>query len=217
MKPVLYDVYCGAGGATRGYQLAGFHVVGIDVASQRHYCGDEFYQMDAFEFFSACARGDFAQPNAWHCSPPCQAYSKAAKYTRKSYPDLLDATRQRLIESGIPWVIENVPGAPMRVDIRLCGCMFGLKLRRQRWFETSWKHFELRQPCLHDGPVVSVVGHGTPTWVRDRLGYCPGIAELREAMGIDWMTRAELSQAIPPAYTEYVGRRIGQNRGDKPS
>lgn len=105
-----------------------------------------------------------------------------------------------------PWIIENVPGAPMRPDFKLCGCQFGLKLRRERWFETSWVGFDLRPACHHPFPVVSVVGHGTPSWVREQLGYNPTIHDYREAMGINWMNRNELSQAIPPAYTEYIGR-----------
>jgi DNA (cytosine-5)-methyltransferase 1 len=83
-----------------------------------------------------------------------------------------------------------------------------LPLRRVRYFETSWNGFDLMHPCHHTGPVVSVVGHGTPSWVREQLGYNPTIAEYRAAMGIDWMNRNELSQAIPPAYTEYIGRQL---------
>lgn len=183
-----------------GYDSAGFDVLGVDIAPQKRY-PFEFVQADAMTF-------PLDGYDAIHASPPCQAYSIASRSTGKVYPDLLAAVRRRLQESGVLWVIENVPSAPMRADIRLCGCMFGLKLRRERWFETSWQHFELREPCLHDGPVVSVVGHGTPSWVRAKLGYCPSIVQVREAMGIDWMSRTELSQAIPPAYTEYIGRRI---------
>ena len=200
MRPRLLDLFCGGGGAALGYHRAGFEVVGIDIRPQHNY-PFESIQADAMTY-------PLEGYAAIHASPPCQAYSIAAKGTGKTYPDLLDATRQRLIDSGALWVIENVPGAPMRADIRLCGCMFGLKVRRERWFETSWHHFELRQPCLHDGTAITVVGHGTPTWTRLRLGRNVLTAECRAAMGIDWMTRAELSQAIPPAYTGYVGQRM---------
>ena len=122
---------------------------------------------------------------------------------------MLPATRERLEAIGVPWVIENVPGAPMRADYLLCGCMFGLpNLRRERWFETSWNGFELNMGHDHTEPAISVVGHGTPTWVRRKLGYNPTIAQYRAAMGIDWMNRDELSQAIPPVYTEHVGKAI---------
>jgi len=193
----LLDLFCGAGGAAMGYHRAGFEVVGVDIKPQPHY-PFEFHQADAMTY-------PLEGFDAIHASPPCQAYSQAALGTGKTYPDLLAAVRERLVIAGAAWVIENVPGAPMRADFRLCGCMFGLSLRRERWFETSWQHFALRQPCLHTGPVVSVVGHGTPTWVRKILRFNPTIHHYREAMGIDWMNRDELSQAIPPAYTEYIG------------
>jgi hypothetical protein len=203
--PRLLDAYCGAGGATRGYQRAGFHVTGIDIAPQPRYCGDLFIQGDAIQFIAE--RGH--EYGAIHASPPCQAYSMAAQSQRnagKNYPDLLARTRTELHNTGQPWVIENVPGAPMRADFRLCGCLFNLELRRERWFETSWHAYDLRHPCHHPHPVPSVVGRGTPTWVKEKLGYNPTIHDYRAAMGIDWMNRDELSQAIPPAYTEYIGR-----------
>jgi DNA (cytosine-5)-methyltransferase 1 len=122
---------------------------------------------------------------------------------------LLPATRDLLEQSGLPWVIENVPGAEMRVDYALCGCQFGFKhLRRERWFETSWQGYAMRLSHNHTEPAISVVGHGTPSWVRKKLGRNPTIAEYRAEMGIDWMNRDELSQAIPPAYTEYIGRAL---------
>lgn len=128
---------------------------------------------------------------------------------------MLFHTLERLRAQNTPWVVENVSGAKIRADICLCGCMFGLKLRRKRIFETSWHHFELTPSCNHaDGVVVSVVGHGTPTWVRDKFvkkyGRQPNINDYRLAMGIDWMNRGELSQAIPPAYTEWIGTRLMQ-------
>lgn len=206
-RPRLLDLFSGAGGATRGYQLAGFHVTGIDNRPQPRYIGDQFIQGDALEYVAAHGH----EFDVIHASPPCQAYSQAALAQRNQgrvYPDLLDPTRELLNLTGRPWVIENVPGAPMRADYRLCGCQFGLDLRRQRWFETSWQGFSLMRPCYHPYPVVSVVGHGTPTWVRERLGYNPTIADYRAAMGIGWMNRDELSQAIPPAYTEWIGRQL---------
>lgn len=198
------DLFCGAGGATRGLQLAGFHVTGVDIKPQKNYCGDAFFQADALNPPVDLRDFDFI----W-ASPPCQAYSIASQSRRNAgheYPDLLAPTRAMLEASGVPWVIENVPGAPMRGDLSICGCQVGLELRRKRWFETSWKHFDLAHPCHHMGPVVSVVGHGTPTWVRKKLGFNPTIKHYRDAMGISWMNRDELSLAIPPAYSEFIAR-----------
>jgi DNA (cytosine-5)-methyltransferase 1 len=202
VKPRLVDLFCGAGGATRGYQLAGFHVTGVDISPQPHYCGDEFIQADATTF-------PIEGFDAAHGSPPCQDHMRTPHPNQHGTGWMLAATRQRFKASGIPWVIENVPGAPMRADYLLCGCMFGLPhLRRERWFETSWHGFAMN-PCHdHSAPAISVVGHGTPTWVRAKLGYNPTIAQYRAAMGIDWMNRDELSQAIPPAYAEHVGRAL---------
>lgn len=203
-KPILLDLFCGAGGCTKGYQRAGFYVVGVDINPQPRYCGDEFYQADAMTF-------PLEGFDAIHASPPCQAYSQSAAMFRnagKVYPDLVAATRNRLEETGLLYVIENVPRSPLRADVVLCGCMFGLKgLRRKRWFELSWSPLVMHPNCYHDPNdlVISVVGNGTPSWVRAKWGRCPTIIEAREAMGIDWMNRTALSQAIPPAYTEYIG------------
>jgi DNA (cytosine-5)-methyltransferase 1 len=183
--------------------MAGFEVTGVDIAPQKHY-PFAFIEGDALEYIEQHGH----EYDVIHASPPCQAYSIAARGTGKTYPDLLAQTRELLIQAGNPWIIENVPGAPMRADYRLCGCQFDLRLRRQRWFETSWHGFSLMRPCEHFGPVPSVVGHGTPTWVRQALGYNPTIAEYRECMGIGWMNRDELSQAIPPAYTKWIGERL---------
>ena len=221
MKPRLLDLFCGAGGCSVGYARAGFAVVGVDIAPQKHY-PFEFVQADALEVLRSLVAGgkhlllngnSFALWNfdAIHASPPCQAYSVAAQSERnagKEYPDLIAETRELLKVTGLPWVIENVPGAPMRTDISLCGCQVGLELRRVRWFETSWHGFHMSAPHHHPHPVPSVVGHGTPSWVREQLGYNPTIADYRASMGIDWMNRDELSQAIPPAYTEIVGAQL---------
>jgi DNA (cytosine-5)-methyltransferase 1 len=198
----LLDLFCGAGGAAMGYHRAGFTVVGVDIRPQPHY-PFEFHQGDAMSF-------PLEGFDAIHASPPCQRYSLATPHDRRHlHPDLLGPTRARLEALNVPWVIENVPGAPLRADWSICGCQVGLKLRRRRLFETSWHDFAMVSPCDHsDGPVVSVVGHGTPSWVRAQLGYNPTIRQYREAMGIDWMNRNELSEAIPPAYTELIGHRL---------
>jgi DNA (cytosine-5)-methyltransferase 1 len=202
----ILDLFCGAGGAGEGYRRAGFGVTGVDISPQKNN-PHRFVQGDALEY----VREHGPQYDAIHASPPCQCYSMAAKAQRnagKVYPDLLASTRDALNATGRPWVIENVPNAPMRPDYKLCGCQFGLELRRERWFETSWGGFVLMPSCHHPHPVVSVVGHGTPTWVRQQLGYNPTIKHYRSAMGIEWMNRTELSQAIPPAYTEWIGGQL---------
>ena len=202
-RPRLLDLFCGAGGAGMGYHQAGFDVVGVDVEPMPRY-PFEFHQANAMTY-------PLDGFDAIHASPPCQAYSMASQSQRnagKEYPDLLAPTRDRLMAHGVPWVIENVPGAPMRPDFQICGCMVGLELRRERWFETSWAGFAMSPPHHHPGPVVSVVGHGTPSWVREQLGYNPTIADYRAAMGIVWMNRNELSQAIPPAYTRFIGEQL---------
>jgi len=211
--PIALDLFCGAGGASMGLHRAGFDVIGVDIRPQPNY-PFRFVQADALR-----PPFDLAQFAFIWASPPCQAYSQSALSFRnkgKKYPDLIAATRALLKGSGVLFAIENVPGAPIRGDIILCGCQVGLKLRRKRWFETSWQHFELSHPCHHPEPVVSVVGHGTPSWVRQRLGFNPSIKHYREAMGINWMNRNELSLAVPPAYGEFIGRAARRALEPKP-
>src|SRR5579864_7523043 len=126
MKPRALDLFCGAGGATKGLQMAGFHVVGVDIKPQPRYCGDEFHQADAVTF--SLEGFDFI----W-ASPPCQQFTPLrARQEWKEYPDHVDAIRQRLMESSVDYVIENVPGAPLGYWITLCGSMFGLRTYRHR-------------------------------------------------------------------------------------
>jgi DNA (cytosine-5)-methyltransferase 1 len=201
----LLDLFCKAGGCSVGYHRAGFDVVGVDIAPQPRY-PYEFHQADALTY-------PLDGFDAIHASPPCQDWLRTPLPVAHGTGWMLPAIRERLeANGGAAWIIENVPGAAMRPDFKLCGCQFGLKLRRERWFETNWSGIAMTQPCHHRGPVVSVVGHGTPTWVREKLGFNPTIAHYREAMGIDWMNRDELSQAIPPAYTEYIGGQLLAHR-----
>lgn len=193
-----------------GYARAGFEVVGVDIERQRHF-PFEFVQADATTF-------PLEGFDAIHASPPCQDHMETPHRSHGT-GWMLPHTRERLLTCGVPWVIENVPNRRephMRADYALCGCLFGLRtetglgLRRERWFETSWHGFTIQSPHDHREPALSVVGHGTPSWVRSKLGRNPTIAEYRQAMGIDWMNRDELSQAIPPAYTEWIGRQLLQ-------
>lgn len=204
MTPRLLDLYSCAGGAGTGYHRAGFDVVGVDINPQPNY-PFEFHQGDALAYLAKHGE-DF---DAVHASPPCQDHSKMRRLRpMHGTGDLLDGTRQALLDLGKPWVIENVPGAPMRTDYRLCGCMFGLPgLRRERWFETSWQGFELRPKCHHTGETVTVAGHTGGSNARGDSGFGDKAAWQR-AMGIDWMTTAELAQAIPPAYTQHLGEQL---------
>ncbi len=274
MKPRALDLFCCAGGATKGLQRAGFHVTGVDIKPQPRYCGDAFHQADAMTF--PLEGFDFI----W-ASPPCQAFTTLRFMpTAKEHPNLIPETRSRLVAAGIPYCIENVDGAPLGDSgylIMLCGTMFGLQtadgraeLRRHRLFETSFS-IPLRPACQHGmiplgvygghvrdrcRNVLTVVGHTPVDNKRQRetitvIGVkgLPGLSharraeqerrretisvvgeggrkggmkgrtqpdgtrerqvfttqQAREAMGIDWMTMAGLSQAIPPAYSEFIG------------
>jgi DNA (cytosine-5)-methyltransferase 1 len=203
-KPRLLDLFCGAGGAAMGYHRAGFDVVGVDINPQPRY-PFEFHRGDALEYLSVHS-GEF---DAIHASPPCHDHSAlVSRSGLDGTGQLLAATREALGAVDVLWVIENVPGAAMRTDFRLCGCMFGLpRLRRERWFETSWHGFDMRSPCHHVGHGITVAGHPGGRSVRD--GIAGGSTQdWKRAMGIDWMTARELAQAIPPAYTEFVGQRL---------
>jgi DNA (cytosine-5)-methyltransferase 1 len=201
-KPRLLDLFCCAGGAAMGYHRAGFEVVGVDIEPQPRY-PFEFHQADAMTF-------PLDGFDAIHASPPCQAYSWATKQWRdrgNEYPDLVAATRQRLMLAGVPYVIENVPGAPLINPVILNGPMFGMLIHRTRLFECSFDvpFFLLPQA---GGRATEM---GRPPKDNEYLypvGHFSGVAEARQRMGIDWMNQGELAQAIPPAYTEYIGRQL---------
>ncbi len=202
-RPLLLDLFCGAGGCAVGYNRAGFDVVGVDIKPQPRY-PFRFIQGDALEYLAAHG----TEFDVIHASPPCQAYSPLnALQPGKEYPNLLPTARRLLNECGKPWVIENVMSAPLG-GIVLCGGMFGLRTYRHRRFESSvflWspehpRHKILtstknRKACWDAGLHASVTGD---------VGVYVG----RLAMGIDWMNGNELSQAIPPAYTECIGRQL---------
>lgn len=206
----LLDLFCGAGGAGMGYHRAGFEVVGVDINPQKHY-PFEFHCADAFEFLAHHGH----EFDVIHASPPCQAFTDLKKmHNAKQHNDLLTPMRKTLEASGKPYIIENVEGAPMHRYLVLCGTMFELgteqaELRRHRRFEVR-PYIAPVEPCRHGrkGRVIGVYGgHG-----RDRRRTVNtqdfSTDERREAMGIDWMNGQELSQAIPPAYTEWIGRQL---------
>jgi DNA (cytosine-5)-methyltransferase 1 len=209
--PRLLDLFCGAGGAAMGYSRAGFEVVGVDIKPQPRY-PFEFWQEDALEVLVDVferMRGDFTGGgpfDAIHASPPCQAYSVATR-DKTGHPDLVAETRELLEKTGLPYVIENVPGAPMQNYVVLCGSSFGLKVRRHRLFETNWPLMVM--PCSHgmQGQPVGVYGGGTGK-SQKRGRKVMSSAEALEVMEMPWANRAGATQAIPPAYTEFIGQQL---------
>lgn len=212
-KPRILDLFCGAGGAAMGYARAGFEVMGVDIKPQPNY-PFEFIQADAVALMETALStgmvcgiwrlGDF---DAIHASPPCQASSTLRSlWPDREHPELIPPVRELLEASGLPYVIENVVGAALHEPVMLCGSMFGLEangrqLRRHRLFECSFP--TMRPVCQHRGQPVGVYGHGGGgSMTRGYKGTGP---EYREAMGMDWGTKAEIAQAIPPAFTEHIG------------
>lgn len=219
-KPILLDLFCGAGGCARGYMDAGFYVVGVDIERQPHYCGDEFYQADALHFLDTA---DLVRYACIHASPVCKAYTVCNRPNRRSllakddYPRLIADVRNRLVEIGKPYVIENVVGAKqeLQATLLLCASMFGLPMQRHRLFEIGNTSLFIPSPgaCDHTHATISVVGGSV--WDASKIGTVRKDGRIRpasvpaeigrEAMGIDWMTKREMAQAIPPAYTRYIG------------
>jgi DNA (cytosine-5)-methyltransferase 1 len=209
-RPKLLDLFCGAGGAGKGYIDAGFDVTGIDIEPQPDYPGT-FIQGDALTYLAAHGH----EYDAVHGSPPCQASCTLTKGTNKGaeYLNLIPATRAAFALLGAPSVIENVQGSDLRRDYTLCGEMFGLGVLRHRYFEVSgfdpqppahrphrgrvagWRHGE-----WFDGPYFAVYGEG---------GGKGTVAQWQTAMGIDWTdNRKSIAEAIPPAYTRFIGAHL---------
>lgn len=206
----ILDLFCGAGGAGMGYHRAGFEVVGVDINPQPNY-PFEFHQGDALAFL--IERGH--EFDAIHASPPCQASTALTKGTNRGreYVQLIPETRRLLRTTGLPTVIENVQGSDLRRDLTLCGEMFGLGVIRHRYFEIDrasvlqpahvshrgrvrgWRH-----GTYYDGPYVAVYGDG---------GGKGSVTEWQQAMGIDWTgDRKAIAEAIPPAYTAFIGTQL---------
>ncbi|MGW9365948.1 DNA methylase [Streptomyces albidoflavus] len=224
-RPRLLDLFCCASGAATGYQRAGFDVVGVDIAPRSNY-PFTFVQGDALSVLSdLIATGHVHQFAAVHASPPCQAGcaltvgTNASRGWGRSHVDLVTATRTLLEVTGLPYVIEQPNGrAPIRRDLRLCGEMFDLGVIRHRNFELGggwaarqpvhrphrgpvrgWRHGVYR-----DGPYVAAYGSG---------GGKATVAEMQQAMGITWTdVREELTEAIPPAYTHWIGTALLNTR-----
>lgn len=202
-RPLLLDLFCGAGGAGMGYHRAGFHVVGVDLSPQPNY-PFEFVRADALAYLMEYG----AHFDAVHASPPCQRYSAMSKCRPElaaTYPDLVSPIRS-LMPSNVPYVIENVPGAPLLEPTMLCGHMFGLELYRHRLFESNLPIDG--PPHLPHTIPASKAGHWRPGTVMSISGHVSPMWKAREVMGIDWCNREELAEAIPPAYTEHIGRQL---------
>lgn len=217
----LLDLYCGAGLAALGYIEAGFEVTGVDIEKKSTYTGHQFIQEDAIEILqdlSFCRQFD-----AIHASPPCQMYSRSTAPFRaagKVYQDLIAPTREGLELTGLPYVIENVPLAPIRADITLYGYMFGLPVIRRRHFELGrWFALQIGIPAqvgsLNTGDFISIFGKqgyrktkSLPAGWRPKFDQGTGIKTWHYAMGIPEGIKfkgTEISEGIPPAYTKYIG------------
>ncbi len=233
--PKMLDLFCCAGGAAMGYHRSGFDVYGVDIEPQANY-PFPMHQGDALDVLRRLVAGegvtfstssdlfssgrsttlrltDFA---AAHGSPPCQAYSTITP-DRSRHPRLIEPLRDLLRATGLPYVIENVEGARRELHhpVKLCGSSFGLKVRRHRYFETPVTI--LHPPCQHatQGRPVGVYGDHPQddSYYRRPDGTLRGnkaasVEHAREAMGIEWMSWLELAEAVPPAYTEHIGRQL---------
>ena len=213
VKPLLLDLFCGAGGAAMGYSRAGFEVVGVDIKPQPNY-PFEFVQADALDV-----------PDPWlierqfdaiHASPPCQHFTKyrnAVKDITERYEDLIEPTRELLEQTGLPYVIENVEGAPLKDPVMLCGSMFELDVQRHRIFETNWPLDAPVWPCRHriwSPRFKSSTGRKPNSRLTLEVGsWDEPLERQKRAMGVDWkITTRELSEAIPPDYTEFLGESL---------
>lgn len=214
MKPKILDLFSGAGGSARGYQLAGFHVTGVDINPQPRYAGDVFHQADAMTF-------PLDGFDAIHASPPCQDHSPLRSVAGEHGTGwMLEATRARLRASGLPYVIENVEAARMPGSLVLCGTEFGLEhdgqwLRRHRRFESNVFLFGAGGcQCQRSTPPTGVYGdlarndRRVRHSVRGDVMMRAGVTTARALLGCPWMDAAELSQAIPPAYCEFIGEQL---------
>jgi DNA (cytosine-5)-methyltransferase 1 len=207
------DLFCSAGGAGAGYAALGHDVTGVDIAPQPRY-PFTFHQGDALEYLTEHGH----EYDLIHASPPCQSYSGMSNCRpglADEYPQMIDATRALLVESGRPWVMENVIGSGLAQQddlfgasgLLLCGAMFGRALYRHRLFETSHPVAAPHHP-VHLVPA-SKAGHWKPGTVISIAGNCGPMWLAREVMGIDWMTRPELAESIPPYFTQYIAEQMG--------
>jgi len=201
-KPILLDGFCRGGGTGMGYHIAGFDVIGVDIAPQPRY-PFAFIQSDFFDLSLDYLR----QFDAIHCSPHCQKEGKT-KHLASDYPKQIEAVRKRLQVTGKPYIIENVPGSSLVNPVVLNGFMFNMRIERERWFECSGfevpffllpprpkRSVKMGRP-IHEGDIIQPVGHFS------------NVPYAQREMGIDWLGQKDLAQAIPPAYTAFIGRYL---------
>jgi DNA (cytosine-5)-methyltransferase 1 len=207
-RPVLYDLFCAAGGAAMGYHRAGFRVIGWDINPQPHYPREcEFRQGNVLDLTSGKIR---REAHAVHASPPCSKHTMATRFhgNADSHADLIEPTRALLDAAGLPYIIENVVGAPIRADITLCGTMFGLKIAKHRIFECSFPvAFDLLPPCDHSDVYDPWHGKGRTADQFRQAQDTPWIPMQGGASRKRGVT-GDLMNAIPPAFTEYLGRQL---------
>lgn len=206
VSPRLLDLFCGAGGAGMGYARAGFEVVGVDIDPQPHY-PFEFHQADATTF-------PLDGFDAIHASPPCQRWAQGHNPNHDSYPDLIGVMRERLEASGVPYVIENVIRAPLLPHaVMICGAAVGclteqFQLHRHRKFEANFPLVGADCPGKVRPWTMTVTGTGTPSGLFYKLGRALTTAEKREMMEMPGCNSHEMAEAVPPAYTEFIGRQL---------
>lgn len=195
----LLDLFCGAGIGADGYAETGFEVIGVDNKHQPNY-PYKFYQGDALEYLAEHGK----EYDVIHASPPCPKFSQLTRLRGKAtnHPDLIDKTRQLLISIGRPWVIENVEGAPLRVDLTLCGTMFGIPFPKHRWFELSISVAVLLPPCNHENLYDPFHGGEDSRQEREKLCNLYGVER--------FVTRQEVRNGIPKVYTNLIGRQFMQ-------
>jgi DNA (cytosine-5)-methyltransferase 1 len=212
------DLFCGAGGASMGYHRAGFDVVGVDIEDHPDHpfpmiVADALDVLDEMiEHGDGCIY-DGVEFDAIHASPPCQGYTTMNNRHGSAYPKLLEVVRGRLTATGVPYVIENVPGAlaHMHSPVELTGEMFGLGVHRPRLFESNVLLLVPARPRRQKDPAA-VYGKQNGRWLWKRKdgtrSYVADLATASTAMGIDWMGWDDLREAIPPAYAEWIGRQL---------
>jgi DNA (cytosine-5)-methyltransferase 1 len=210
-RPLHLDTYCCQGGASRGYSDAGFTVLGVDICPQPRY-PFAFVRADAVEFIRRYGH----LFDSISASPPCQLYSKTHRIRKNDHPDLIRPTREALTETGRPWVVENVMDAEpeMHDPVMLCGAMFGIRTYRHRLFEPGGGFtFDVPDHPEHEAKTAKMGRRVKPGEYMHVVGNFTGVDDAREIMGMPWATRDGLREAIPPAYTEYIGVSLGRHIG----
>lgn len=207
-RPRLLDLFCGQGGAGWGYHLAGFDVLGVDIRPQPRYPGElAFAHADALEYLAEHG-GQF---DAVHASPVCRAHSRARNSApvRYAHPDYIPELRELLVATGRPYVIENVEGAPLLDPVLLCGAMFELPTYRHRLFEFGGiARPDPPEHPEHLSPVAPMGRRPGCGQMWSIAGNFTGVYEAGVAMGMPWANQDGIRQAIPPAYSEWVGHYL---------